>query len=376
MLAAPPDGRHGSVRPTYAEIDLAAVAHNLACVRRVAGHARVYAVIKADAYGHGLVQVAKRLEQERVDGLCVALAEEGFHLREAQVGTPILVLNGAYGHSHAEVLRAGLTPVVYELDQARAFSVAAAAGRQVRIHLKVDTGMARLGVTLDHLESFLTALRALTNIRIDGVMTHFASADVDRDFTLLQCQRFVAAVAQVRAAGHAPRLLHVANTEGTYADLPVHYDIVRVGLALYGVSPEVGGGQDLRPAMRVVSQVLSLRVLPPDTPIGYGGAYRTRTETRVATVPIGYGDGYLRAASNRGAMLVRGQLCPIVGRVSMDLITLDVSHLPVVEVGDEVVVLGAQGDARLTAGDLARAAATIPYEVLCNLSARVPRVYR
>lgn len=374
--SVPPGGRYGSVRPTYAEIDLEAIAHNLGCIRRVVGAARVYAVIKADAYGHGLIQVAKRLERERVDGLCVALAEEGFRLRDAQVGTPILVLNGAYGHSHGEVLRAGLTPVVYDLAQAQAFSAAAAPGREVRVHLKIDTGMARLGVLLCHLAEFLAALRSLDNIRIDGLMTHLASADVDRAFTLLQCEHFAGAVAAVRAAGHRPRLLHVANSEGIYANLPVHYDIARPGLALYGVAPAVGGGEDLRPAMRVTSQVLALRAVSAGSPVGYGGSHVTARPTRLATVPIGYGDGFLRAASNRGAMLVRGQRCPIVGRVSMDLTSLDVTDLSDVQVGDEVAVLGSQGAACLSASDLAAAADTIPYEVLCNLSTRVPRVYR
>lgn len=368
-------GRHGSARPTYAEIDLGAIARNLRRVREVAGAAAsVYAVVKADAYGHGLVPVAQRLEREGVDGICVALAEEGFRLRDAHVAAPILVLNGAYGHSHGEVLRAGLIPVIYDLDQAQAFARAAPDGA-VAVHLKVDTGMARLGVPDQDLATFLVSLRRYPNIRVQGLMSHLASADDDPTFTLLQCQRFAAAVKVVRAAGHWPAQLHLCNSAGIYAALPTHYDVVRVGLALYGISPSPKPDRQLTPAMRVASEILALREVGPNTPIGYGGSVRTRRQTRIATVPIGYGDGFLRASSNRGVMLVRGVRSPIVGRVSMDLTTLDVTHVPDARVGDEVVVLGRQGDGELTASDVAGAADTIAYEVFCSLSARVPRIY-
>lgn len=375
FVPSPDGGRYGSARPTYAEIDLDAIAHNLDAVRRVAGSTQIYAVVKADAYGHGLQPVARRLEAEGVDGVCVALAEEGFLLRDAQVEAPILVLNGAYGHSHAEVLRAGLTPVIYDLHQAEAFAKAAPT-RPIDVHLKVDTGMARLGVQHDKLDAVLSRLSELKNIRIVGLMTHLSSADSDPEFTALQCGRFERAVVQVRAAGYRPSVLHVANSAGTYASLPGHYGIARVGLALYGVAPTQRAVGTLKPAMRVRTEVLSLRTVPEGTPVGYNGAFVTRRTSRLATVPIGYGDGFLRASGNRGAMLIRGVLCPIVGRVSMDLTSLDVTDLPQVEIGDEVVVLGEQHGATLSASMVADAAGTIPYEVLCNLSTRVPRIYR
>ena len=367
-------GAYGS-RPTFAAIDLDAIAHNLRCVRRhVAAGTGVYAVVKADAYGHGLIPVARRLEKEGVDGICVALAEEGFRLRDADVRAPILVLNGAYGESHRAVLEAGLTPVIHNLLQVEAF-VRAAGSREVPVHLKVDTGMGRLGVPYGELPAFLKQLRDYPTIRMDGLLTHLASPDSDRAFTSLQCQRFSEAIACVEAAGHRPRLVHLANSPGAHVELPVRSDILRIGLSLYGVPSVTDHTSELLPAMRVVTEVLALRQLGPGAPVGYGGSFRTVRDTRIATVPIGYGDGYLRAASNRGVMLVRGERCPIVGRVSMDLITLDVTHLPEVEVGDEVVVLGQQGREVLTADDLAAAAYTIPYEVLCNLSVRVPRIY-
>ncbi len=373
--------RPGS-RPTFAEVNLSAIAHNLGCVRSVvgrasrAGHAQVYAVVKADAYGHGLIPVAHRLEESGVDGICVALVEEGLALRAAQVEVPILVLNGVYGRDHAEVLRAGLTPVVYELGQAQAF-VRAAEGRPVRIHLKVDTGMARLGVSLDELPSVLAGLDHLPSLRIEGLMTHLASADSDPEMTALQLERFAQVEARLRAHGHNPRFIHAANSAGTYtSNADTHYNLVRVGLALYGVAPLPEVGEDLMPAMRVLSQIIAMRDLPRGAPVGYSATFRTSRDSRIATVAIGYGDGLLRAAGNRGSMLVRGQRAPIVGAVAMDLTCLDVTELPEVEVGDEVVVMGQQGKAEISARELAQASGTIPYEVITNLSARVPRVYR
>ncbi len=374
-LGAGSHQRPGS-RPTIAEVDLAAIAHNLECVRRIAAPAQVYAVVKADAYGHGLIPVARCLQDHGVDGICVALVEEGLSLRAAQVEVPILVLNGVYGSDHAEVLRAGLTPVIYELSQAQSF-VAAAEGRSLRVHLKVDTGMARLGVALRELPAMLAGLAQLPALRIDGLMTHLASADSDPEMTALQLERFAEAERLVHAAGHSPRFIHAANSAGTYTSKPGRpHNLVRVGLALYGVPPFAGVGADLQPAMRVSTQIVALRDLPVDAPVGYGATFRTKRPTRIATVAIGYGDGLLRAASNRGSMLVRGVAAPIVGVVAMDLTCLDVTDVRGAEVGDEAVVLGKQGLAEISAGMLAAASGTIPYEVITNLSARVPRVYR
>jgi alanine racemase len=361
-------------RPTRAEIDLAAMAANVSAVRAVAGGARLYGVVKADAYGHGLVPVARWLERQGIDGLCVALAEEGLTLRASGVTTPILVLSGAYADSHERVLAAHLTPVIHGYAQAEAFS-RAAAGRSVAVHLKVDTGMGRLGVPVEELSASLDALAKLDNLRIEGVLTHLSSAESDPTFTRTQLERFDAAVALIRARGYTPRVLHVANSAGTYGFPEARFDLVRVGLALYGVAPGPVGGEDLQPVMRLRSEVLALRDLPAGSPIGYDQTYRTARPARIATVPIGYGDGLMRAASNRGAMLVCGVPCPIVGRISMDLTTLDVTAAPACALGDEVVVIGRQGGAEITAARLASACDTIAYEVLTNISPRVPRTY-
>jgi alanine racemase len=381
MVAAPaPDGavtplrQLPTARPTRAEIYLGAFARNLNSVRAVARGARVYAVVKADAYGHGLVPIARFLEQAGVDGLCVALAEEGLTLRACGVTAPILVLSGAYGDSHARVLAAHLTPVVHTLAQAEAFA-RAAAGRNASVHLKIDTGMGRLGVPVHELAAFLDALAQLPQLRIDGVLTHFSSADSDPAFTRTQLDAFDAAVRLVHARGHVPRFLHAANSAATYAYPDARMSLVRVGIALYGVPPMAGQGADLVSAMRLRSEVLALRELPPGSPVGYDHTYRTARRSIIATVPIGYGDGLLRAASNRGAMLVNGARCPIVGRISMDLTTLDVTDAPACELGDEVVVIGRQQGAEITAAELARACDSIAYEVLTILSPRVPRLY-
>lgn len=374
--ARDPAHRLPATRPTRAEIDLAALASNLRVVRRVADKSRVFVVVKADAYGHGLVQVARRLEREGVDGLCVALAEEGLALRACGVTAPILVLNGVYGEAHERVLAAHLTPVVYSIEQARAFAHVSSelGGRPVSVHLKIDTGMARLGVQLDELGPLLDAVEGLP-IRIDGVMTHLSSADSDATETRAQLSRFDGAVATLRARGHKPRFVHAANSAATYMHEAARYDLVRTGLAMYGVAPIGADDAGLTPVMSVRTELIALRALPPGAPVGYDQTFRTARPSRIATVPMGYGDGLMRSASNRGFMLVRGQRCPIVGRVSMDLTTIDVTDMPEVAVGDEVVLIGRQAGASLTACELAEASGTIAYEVLTSISPRVPRVY-
>jgi alanine racemase len=362
-------------RPTRAEVDLTAMAHNLGVERAVAPGSRLYAVVKADAYGHGLVPVARWLEQQGVDGLCVALAEEGLTLRASGVTVPILVLSGAYGDAHERVLAAHLTPVIYNYAQAEAFN-RVSSGRPVNVHLKVDTGMGRLGVPVAELPALLDALGALPNLRIDGLMTHLSSADSDPTFTREQLARFEAALHEARDRGFAPRFVHAANSAGTYGFVEAHHNLVRVGLALYGVPPAREQGATLLPVMSLRTEILALRELPAGSPVGYDQTYRTSSPSRIATVAIGYGDGLLRAASNRGAMLVRGQHCPIVGRISMDLTTLDVTAVPECCVGDEVIVIGRQGETEITAQELAQACDTIAYEVLTNISPRVPRMYR
>jgi alanine racemase len=368
-----------TVRPTFAEIDLDAIARNLEVMRHIVGSARVLAVVKADAYGHGIVPVAKRLEAAGVDGFGVALAEEGLELRAAGIKSSILVLNGVYAHAYREVLRAGLTPVVYDAATARAFGHAVRASRTraktASIHVKVDTGMSRLGVQPRALAGFLDEVEAIGNVRVAGVMTHLAAAEHDEEFTAEQLARFRNAVELVKGRGHTLSILHAANSAATMRPA-ARFDMVRPGLALYGVAPPTfANDAGLVPAFRLRSLVIALRTIERGETVGYDRTFVASRTTRIATVPLGYGDGLLWRASGRGFMLVRGKRCPIAGRVSMDLSTLDVTDVPDVEIGDEVVALGRQGAAEITAIEAAQWADTIPYEVLTSISRRVPRLY-
>jgi len=368
-----------SLRPTRAEIDLDALVHNVEVVRAEAAGARVLAVVKADAYGHGVVPVVTRLAAAGVAAFGVALAEEGLELREAGVDAPILVLNGVYAGAHREVLEAGLTPVVFDLDTVHAFS-RAAGDASFGFHLELDTGIARLGVPVAALATFLEDLARVPQARIDGLMTHFASADGDDDFTRAQLRLFAEARALIAAHGHAPRIVHAANSAGLFRHAEARFDMVRPGIALFGVrawpSRLPHGASALRPTMRLRTEVIAMREIAFGATVGYSGTFRAQRPTQIATVPVGYGDGLLRSLSNRGEMLVHGVRAPIVGNVSMDLTTLDVTDIPGVAIGDEVVLLGSQGEQSITADDIARAAGTIPYEVLTNVSRRVPRFYK
>lgn len=363
-----------SLRPTRAEILLDAIAHNLGVVRGVAQGRKVLAVVKADGYGHGIVPVSQKLQAEGVDGFGVALAEEGLELREAGIDRAILVLNGIHGRAHHDVIASGLTPVLYEISEAAAFH-AVAAGRPIDVHLKVDTGMGRLGVPVASLAEFLTELRSFSSIRIAGLMTHLSTADADPEFVAAQLKSFAHADGLVRRYGHDPIVLHAANSAALFRHPEAHFDWVRPGIALYGYPGADSIDAPLRPAMRWRTEVIRLRMLEPGESVGYGRTFRATRQIRLATIPLGYGDGLLRSASNRAQVLIGGHRCPVVGNVSMDLTTVDVSAVPDVALGDEVLLLGEQDGESLDARDLARATGTIPYEVLTNVSRRVPRTY-
>ncbi|WP_437544561.1 alanine racemase [Sorangium sp. So ce367] len=355
-------------------MDLDAIAHNLGVIRAAAPRAKVLAVVKADAYRHGAVQVASRLEREGVHGFGVALTEEGIELREAGIRKPIVVLNGVHGGAHRDVLRAGLTPVIYDIEELESFH-RASGGAPFAVHLKVDTGMARLGIPVHELCGFLARAASFPLARIEGLMTHLARADDDPKATHEQLERMAEARRIVAARGHRPSTVHVANSAGVFGYAAAQLDMVRPGIALYGVAPAPGTGGGLRPAMSLRTEIIAMRDLPAGAPVGYGYTFRATRPVRIATVPLGYADGFMRSNSNRGAMLVRGQRCAVAGTVSMDLTMLDVTDVFGCQVGDEVVLLGEQGGERISVNDLAASAGTIGYEVLTNISRRVPRVY-
>lgn len=362
-----------SLRPTRAEIDLEAIAHNFGVVQARTG-AKILAVVKADAYGHGVVPVVQRLERAGAKGFAVALAEEAIELRDAGIESPILVLNGVVGGAHREVLQRRIVPVVYDLAELEAFH-AAAQGEEFRIHLKVDTGMARLGVPMEELPAFLEVMAGVPNLVLSGVMTHLASADADDEFTFAQLERFDEAIGRVRAAGHASPLIHAANSAASFRYERARHDMVRPGIALFGDAGFRTNGVPLKPALRLRTEVISLRNLAIGDQAGYDGAFVAKRPTRLAILPLGYADGVLRSSALRGQVLVGGQRCPYVGRISMDLSHVDVTDVPTVKLGDEVILIGSQGGETLQARDVADAAGTIPYEIMTSISRRVPRFY-
>ncbi|MBV9928821.1 MAG: alanine racemase [Acidobacteria bacterium] len=368
-------------RPTWAEVDLDALAWNFRAVReRVGPGVRVMGVVKADAYGHGAAECARRLEAEGADWFGVATPEEGLALRRAGITRPVLSFGGFWQGQAEACVAEGLVPVVCRLDMAEAIDAAArAAGVVADVHLKVDTGMGRLGVRYDEAAEFAERLRSFGHVRVDGLMTHFAAADEPRRdcFTTEQLGRFREAVAAIKARGFNPTYEHMANSAATFAHPETRGNMVRPGGVLYGlwrdVLPPLDDAPELRPVMSLRTHVTLLKRVHAGETLGYGCTYEAASEMTVATVPAGYADGYMRALSNRGRVIVRGQYVPVVGRVSMDLTLLDVTGVEGVRVGDRVTLLGADGEQRLPAEDLARTAGTLSYEITCGISARVPR---
>ncbi len=377
----------------WAEIDLGAIAHNTAELKQKAGNARFMAVVKANAYGHGILAVAHRALQSGADWLGVARFGEAMVLRDAGIRERVLI----FGHTPPErgptMVEQGLTPTVFDLQTAVLLSKAAACKEnRLKIHLKIDTGMGRLGILPDSRRpgfdkaappiravEEIAAIGRLPGIEIEGIYTHFASADdADKTAARRQLAVFTKLLDALQGEGVHISLQHAANS-ASIIDLPEsHLDMVRAGIALYGLAPSAQVGLqtvDLKPAMALKARIVHLKQVPAGFPVSYGSTYRTKAPTTIATVPIGYADGYSRLLSNRGCMLVRGVRAPITGRVCMDQIMLDVGHVKGVAVGDEVVAFGAQNGAALPADELAAALSTINYEIVSSIMDRVPRVY-
>src|SRR5438105_8225329 len=368
-------------RPTWAEIDLEALASNFRAVRaRVGAGVKVMCVVKADAYGHGAVECARRLAGEGAEWFGVATPEEGFELRRAGVTQPVLSFGGFWSGQAAECLRLSVVPVVYRADMAEALNAAArAAGKVADVHVKIDTGMGRLGVRYDEASEFAESLRAFANVRVDGLMTHFAAADEPRRdcFTEEQLKHFREAVAAFRECGHRPTYEHAANSAATLAHPETRGNMVRPGGVLYGlwrdVLPPLADAPLLRPVMSVRTRITLLKKVHAGETLGYGCTFEAAREMLVATLPIGYNDGYVRALSNRGRAIVRGRYASVVGRISMDLTLLDVTDVPGVAVNDCVTLIGEESDLLIPAEDLAKTAGTLSYDITCGVSARVPR---
>lgn len=387
--ATPAEART-STRPTWAEISLAAVRQNFLHIKRHIGdHVTVCAVVKADAYGHGAVECALALEEHGADWLGVTSLDEAIPLRESGVLTRILLMTGFWRGEEAEIIRLRLTPTVWEAGQIESLNNASAALKVTRfpIHLKVDTGMGRLGVSIEDLPGVCEALKSSSHLVLEGVSTHLASSEVlDAASVQQQLQRFTEARSMLRNAEFDPPLVHAANTAAVISRKEALFTMVRPGIALYGyflpfensgnaVGSPTNFDFEVRPALSWKTRILSLRKMSANQALGYGGTYVTRAPSTIAILPVGYADGLNRQLSSRGRVIVREKYAPIVGRISMDLTLVDVTDIPGVEVGDEVVLLGSSNGLSVDAMEHARLANTTPYEILCCISKRVPRKY-
>jgi alanine racemase len=373
------DASPASDRPTAATIDLGALAHNYAEAARRAGDRKVLAVVKAHAYGHGAVPVARKLVELGCAMLGVATVEEGRDLRDAGITVPILVMGPVFPEQAEVLVRAKLTPTVFTEELARALADTITGTTQtVNVHVKVDTGMGRIGVTAEEALAFVTTISGLPGIKVEGLMTHFADADLrDKAFAAAQLDRFEAIIKALEAKGISIPLRHAANSAAVLEYDRALLTMVRPGLMLYGYNPlESGTAVDLRPVLSLSTRIAFVKEVPAGVPISYGRTYVTKRESLIATIPIGYADGYGRGLSNKGEALVRGARVPVAGRVCMDMTMLDVTGVPGVVEGDEVVLIGRQGGERITADDIAAKTGTIAYEVLCGISGRVPRIIK
>ncbi len=371
-------------RPTIAEIDLEALRHNFAEVRKAAGEGcGILAVVKADAYGHGFMDVATLLDREGVTAFGVAFLAEGIQLRKSGIDRPILILGGVYPGQEKKCVGFNLSTTVFSLEQARLLdAVAGRLYRKAKLHVKIDTGMGRLGI--DHAEAadFFRELREMRNIELEGIISHFASADeLDEDgslYTAGQIKLFSGVLAGCRELGFEPRYIHIANSAALFSRELPFCNLARPGIVLYGALPsgDFSGRLEVKPVMRLLSRIAMLKTVAPGTNISYARRY-TATEPRlIASVPVGYADGYPRSLTNRGLVIVRGVRVPVVGTICMDWFMADVTDVPGVAVGDEVTLLGCDREGNcIRAEELAEKAGTIPYEIFCGISKRVPRVY-
>jgi alanine racemase len=367
-----------TVRPTRAEIDLAAVRHNIATIRDVAG-TELCAVVKADGYGHGALEVARAALEAGASWLAVALVEEGEALRAAGIDAPILVLAEPPADEAPRVVAAGLTTACYSTSLGEALDrVGRERGTPVDVHLKVDTGMGRVGVPPDGWDALFAAAAGWDGVRVAGIWTHLARADEPfAPTTDQQLDRFDDALARAAAAGLRPDLVHAANSAGALVHDRARRDLVRTGIAVYGLSPgeEVDAADHgLRPAMRLVTEVAFAKRVPAGTRLSYGHRFVTPVDGWVATLPVGYADGVPRLLTNRADVLLGGERHPMAGAVCMDQVLVWCRDREPV-VGEEVVLLGRQGDAAIRAEEWARAAETITYEIATSITGRVPRTY-
>jgi len=368
------------VQPTdlnWVELDLDALASNVRIIKNLIGdEVSLMAVVKADAYGHGAVAVARTALLNGAVYLAVSSINEALELRESGIDAPILLLNYTPLSAVRQAVRQRLTVTLYDLDLARAYDRAARElGEKLLVHVKIDTGMGRLGVMPKEAMNLFRHILTLKSLEVEGVYTHFASADEDADYTAFQVRNLRELLKPLRASGFNFRYIHAANSAGTIASADNHFNLVRVGLAMYGLTPStaVPLPDGFKPVLSWKTVIAHVKTLPSGHAVGYGRTYYTQTEQRIAVLPVGYADGFRRAPNNWGEVLVHGQRAPLIGRVSMEKATINVTHIPDVSIGDEVVLLGQQGSEVITAEEIAARLGTVNYEVVTNILPRVPR---
>ena len=367
-------------RPTFCLIDLDALRWNFRQVREKVGpKVKILSMVKANAYGHGAPAVAHILAAEDSDAFGVATFEEGIELGQAGIRQPIIVLAGVYLDQLDQFLRHNLTAIVHEVDGLRRLDAAVSTlGTTLDVHLKIDTGMGRIGFLAAEIDSWLPELKALKALKLEGVFSHFSQAEsVEGDYTQKQLEIFKTVVKRLSSQGISPPLVHLANSAATITLPSAYFDMVRPGLMLYGIypSPAMATQISLRPVLSWHTRILQLKKVPAGSSISYGQTFITKRESLIATLPVGYADGYPRLLSNRGEVLVQGRRAPVVGRVCMDLTMIDVTDIGGVQEGDEVVLLGRQADAEISVDEMAAWSNTISYEILTSIGARVPRIH-
>lgn len=370
-------------RPTIAYIDIGALKFNFNNLKnKVSKDTAVMAVVKADAYGHGDLPVAKALEEEGADAFGVVMPEEGVRLRTGGIKKPVIVLGGLFPGQIKTVFDYSLTPVVFDIKTASLLNELAGRRSVIKdVHVKLDTGMGRLGLMPGDTGAFFEEFKRLKNLRLEGVMSHFSSADgergVDAEFSKRQLKAFIAGVCEVESFGISPAMLHMANSAAICGLDGSHFNLVRPGIMLYGAHPSRGFREkiDLKPVMEIRTRIVHLKTLQKGAPVSYGRRFKTKRRSVIAVLPMGYADGLKRGLSGKGAVLVNGKRAPMTGAVCMDFVMCDVTGAGDVRVGQEAVIIGRQGRERITVEEVAENAGTISYEIFCNVSGRVPRVY-
>lgn len=367
-------------RPTWVEIDLNALKHNLLAIKKQVGqHVKIMGIVKADAYGHGDYEVSRVLLNNGVEMLGIAIIEEGIALRGKGIESPLLILGGIFEEQINDIIQYNLTPTVYNLKLADTLSKKAIHfNKVVKVHVYIDTGMGSIGVRYDRAVEFVRSLHGMKSLMIDGIYTHCSCSDEEAsEYTNLQIKRFKDILAALNTVRVSIPLKHMANSGAILSYPNAYFNMVRPGLSLYGLYPseEIPNIIGIRPVMSFKTRVIHIKDMEAGDAVSYGRTYKITKPTRVATLPLGYDDGYNRLLSNQGKVIIKGVKAPIIGRICMDQCFVDVTDIKDISVGDEVVLYGSQGKETISVESIAKQLYTIPYEVTCNISKRVPRIY-